>query len=100
MLPVDIIIKYDLITLSQIPTCLLYNQKGRVLAWGLEAKNAGQIHGTVRCEWFKVLLETQHLHGDAFTDPRLPHLPVSLHFFAWPIIDMTLYHSQGSKQST
>ena len=35
----------------KIPTCLLYDETGRVIAWGLEAKNASPTPGTIRCEW-------------------------------------------------
>lgn len=35
----------------KIPTCLLYDEDGQVLAWGLEAKNSSPMPGTIRCEW-------------------------------------------------
>jgi len=35
----------------KIPTCLLYDEGGRVAAWGLEAKYASPTPGTIRCEW-------------------------------------------------
>jgi hypothetical protein len=38
-------------TFRKIPTCLLYDENGQVLAWGLEAKNASHVPGTIRCEW-------------------------------------------------
>jgi hypothetical protein len=38
-------------TYRKIPTCLLYDQNGRVLAWGIEAKSNGPIPGTYKCEW-------------------------------------------------
>ena len=38
-------------TFRKIPTCLLYSDNGQVLAWGLEAKNASPMPGTVKCEW-------------------------------------------------
>lgn len=38
-------------TFRKIPTCLLYDEMGRVVAWGLEAKNASPQPGTMRCEW-------------------------------------------------
>ncbi|KZT37177.1 hypothetical protein SISSUDRAFT_1071277 [Sistotremastrum suecicum HHB10207 ss-3] len=60
----------------KIPTCLLYDDQGRVLAWGLEAKNLGPIPGTIRCEWFKLYLEPNSLR-DGSVDPRLPPLPVN-----------------------
>ena len=62
----------------QIPTCLLYDEYGQVIAWGLEAKNAGPIPGTTLCEWFKLFLEPQALRDESSIDPRLPALPVSL----------------------
>lgn len=45
-------------TFRKIPTCLLYDESGRVLAWGLEAKNASPMAGTVRCEW-QVMVPSQ-----------------------------------------
>ncbi len=59
----------------KIPTCLLYDNAGRLLAWGLEAKYARRIPGTVRCEWFKLFLEPSALR-DGVVDPRLPKLPL------------------------
>ena len=38
-------------TYRKIPTCLLYDEHGRVLSWGVEAKSAGPIAGTYKCEW-------------------------------------------------
>lgn len=62
-------------TFRKIPTCLLYDEGGRVLAWGLEAKNAGPMPGTIRCEWFKLFLEPTVLRDPSKADPRLPMLP-------------------------
>ncbi|KAF9529066.1 hypothetical protein CPB83DRAFT_790568 [Crepidotus variabilis] len=62
-------------TFRKIPTCLLYDEQGRVLAWGLEAKNASPMPGTTRCEWFKLFLEPQALRDESAIDPRLPALP-------------------------
>ncbi|TFK69770.1 actin-like ATPase domain-containing protein [Pluteus cervinus] len=62
-------------THRKIPTCLLYDEHGRVLAWGLEAKNAGPMPGTTRCEWFKLFLEPHALRDQSAVDPRLPQLP-------------------------
>ncbi|KAH8114842.1 actin-like ATPase domain-containing protein [Phellopilus nigrolimitatus] len=61
-------------TFRKIPTCLLYDESGRVLAWGLEAKNTGLMEGTARCEWFKLFLEPRALR-EGHVDPRLPSLP-------------------------
>ncbi|KAJ6619054.1 hypothetical protein B0H10DRAFT_1794150 [Mycena sp. CBHHK59/15] len=59
-----------------IPTCLLYDEDGRILAWGLEAKNASPMPGTARYEWFKLFLDPRALReGAAALDPRLPELP-------------------------
>ncbi|KAG8704387.1 hypothetical protein FRC08_002254 [Ceratobasidium sp. 394] len=58
----------------KIPTCLLYNEHGQVLTWGLEAKNAPPMPGSIRCEWFKLFLEPKSLR-DGTIDPRLPGLP-------------------------
>ncbi|KIO30475.1 hypothetical protein M407DRAFT_20531 [Tulasnella calospora MUT 4182] len=62
-------------TFRKVPTCLLYDSNGRVLAWGLEAKNAGPMPGTIRCEWFKLFLEPRALRDPTTIDPRLPLLP-------------------------
>ncbi|KAF9264585.1 actin-like ATPase domain-containing protein [Marasmius fiardii PR-910] len=62
-------------TFRKIPTCLLYDEHGRVLAWGLEAKNAGPMPGTLRCEWFKLFLEPNALREESAIDPRLPRIP-------------------------
>ncbi|RDB19633.1 Heat shock protein 12B [Hypsizygus marmoreus] len=62
-------------TFRKIPTCLLYDEQGRILAWGLEAKNAGPMPGTTRCEWFKLFLEPHALRDETAIDPRLPQLP-------------------------
>ena len=39
-------------TFRKIPTCLLYDQTGQVIAWGIEAKNSGPMPGTTKCEWY------------------------------------------------
>jgi hypothetical protein len=40
-------------THRKIPTCLLYDSRGQVVAWGLEAKKYGPIPpGGMRCEWY------------------------------------------------
>lgn len=62
-------------TFRKIPTCLLYDEHGRVLAWGLEAKNASPMAGTSKCEWFKLFLEPHALRDDTAIDPRLPDIP-------------------------
>lgn len=62
-------------TFRKVPTCLLYDDHGQVLAWGLEAKNASPMPGTTRCEWFKLFLEPKALRDDGEIDPRLPQLP-------------------------
>lgn len=41
-------------TYRKIPTCLLYDESGRVLAWGIEAKSSGPIPGTYKCEWVSI----------------------------------------------
>ncbi|KAK7055143.1 hypothetical protein R3P38DRAFT_2499251 [Favolaschia claudopus] len=58
-----------------IPTCILYDEQSRVLAWGLEAKNASTISGTSRYEWFKLFLDPRALRDKSALDPRLPSLP-------------------------
>ncbi|KAJ6526569.1 hypothetical protein DFH09DRAFT_936040 [Mycena vulgaris] len=58
-----------------IPTCLLYDEHGQILAWGLEAKNASAMQGTSRYEWFKLFLEPRALRDESALDPRLPSLP-------------------------
>ncbi|KAF9006946.1 hypothetical protein BDQ17DRAFT_1423037 [Cyathus striatus] len=62
-------------TFRKIPTCLLYDDAGRVMAWGLEAKNAQPMAGTTKCEWFKLFLEPHALRDEGAVDPRLPRLP-------------------------
>ncbi|KZP30051.1 actin-like ATPase domain-containing protein [Athelia psychrophila] len=62
-------------TFRKVPTCLLYNDQGQVLAWGLEAKNASPMPGTIRTEWFKLFLEPHALRDESAIDPRLPQLP-------------------------
>lgn len=62
-------------TFRKIPTCLLYSDDGQVLAWGLEAKNASPVPGTIKCEWFKLFLEPKALRDAGAVDPRLPALP-------------------------
>ncbi|KAJ7682898.1 hypothetical protein B0H17DRAFT_1075328, partial [Mycena rosella] len=62
-------------TFRKIPTCLLYDEQGRILAWGLEAKNASAMPGTSRYEWFKLFLDPRALRDESNVDPRLPSLP-------------------------
>ncbi|KAJ7468633.1 hypothetical protein FB451DRAFT_1560344 [Mycena latifolia] len=62
-------------TFRKIPTCLLYDEHGRIMAWGLEAKNASGIPGTSRYEWFKLFLDPRALRDESSLDPRLPSLP-------------------------
>ncbi|KAJ3921005.1 hypothetical protein F5877DRAFT_36885 [Lentinula edodes] len=61
-------------TYRKIPTCLLYDEGGQILAWGLEAKHTA-LPNTYRCEWFKLFLEPRALRDDSAIDPRLPQLP-------------------------
>ncbi|KAF7373360.1 Heat shock protein 12B [Mycena sanguinolenta] len=62
-------------TFRKIPTCLLYDEQGRVLAWGLEAKNTSAMPGTSHYEWFKLFLDPRALRDESALDPRLPSLP-------------------------
>jgi hypothetical protein len=62
-------------TFRKIPTCLVYDEAGNVLAWGLQAKNQTAVPGTVKCEWFKLFLEPHALRDEGAVDPRLPRLP-------------------------
>ncbi|KAI9451257.1 hypothetical protein BJY52DRAFT_1298655 [Lactarius psammicola] len=62
-------------TFRKVPTCLLYDERGQVLAWGLEAKNANPVPGSIKCEWFKLFLEPHALRDQNTVDPRLPPLP-------------------------
>ncbi|KXN92697.1 Heat shock 70 kDa protein 12B [Leucoagaricus sp. SymC.cos] len=62
-------------TYRKIPTCLLYDEHGQVIAWGLEAKNASPMTGTLKCEWFKLFLEPKALRDESAIDHRLPLLP-------------------------
>ncbi|KAF8969097.1 actin-like ATPase domain-containing protein [Flammula alnicola] len=59
----------------KIPTCLLYDQNWRLLAWGLEAKNAFPLPGFNLVEWFTLLLDPKVLQDGPSRDPRLPILP-------------------------
>ncbi|KAF9511529.1 hypothetical protein BS47DRAFT_1346698 [Hydnum rufescens UP504] len=59
----------------KIPTCLVYDDTGRVLAWGLKAKNMSPIPGTTRCEWFKLFLDPTALRDGGAVDLPLPKLP-------------------------
>ena len=76
----------------QIPTCLLYDEYGQVLAWGLEAKNTGPMPGTTLCEWFKLFLEPQALRDESAIDPRLPTLPVSSMGYRYKAITSYYHH--------
>lgn len=38
-------------TFRKIPTCILYDDHGKVKAWGLEAKNASLSPDMWKCEW-------------------------------------------------
>ncbi|KAJ4481021.1 hypothetical protein J3R30DRAFT_3287382 [Lentinula aciculospora] len=67
-------------TYRKIPTCLLYDEGGQILAWGLEAKHTA-LPNTYRCEWFKLFLEPRALRDDSAIDPRLPQLPPGKHAF-------------------
>ncbi|KAL9710549.1 hypothetical protein Ac2012v2_006084 [Leucoagaricus gongylophorus] len=49
------------------------------MAWGLEAKNASPMAGTLKCEWFKLFLEPRALRDESAIDPRLPFLPPGKH---------------------
>ncbi|KAH9982005.1 actin-like ATPase domain-containing protein [Russula compacta] len=62
-------------TFRKVPTCLLYDERGQVLAWGLEAKNANPVPGCIKCEWFKLFLEPHALRDQSTVDPRLPPIP-------------------------
>ncbi|KAJ3557489.1 hypothetical protein NM688_g1454 [Phlebia brevispora] len=62
-------------TFRKIPTCLLYDASGQIIAWGLEAKNASPLPGATKCEWFKLFLEPSALRDENAVDPRLPSLP-------------------------
>ncbi|PFH45983.1 hypothetical protein AMATHDRAFT_157088 [Amanita thiersii Skay4041] len=57
--------------MSKVPTCLLYDELGRVLAWGLEAESAGLIKNTFRREWFKYL-DPQVLRDELLVESHLP----------------------------
>ncbi|KAF9511532.1 hypothetical protein BS47DRAFT_1330881 [Hydnum rufescens UP504] len=62
-------------TFRKIPTCLVYDDAGCVLAWGLKAKNMSPIPGTTRCEWFKLFLDPTVLRDGEAVDLPLPKLP-------------------------
>ncbi|KAH9052022.1 hypothetical protein EDB83DRAFT_2521887 [Lactarius deliciosus] len=60
-------------TFRKVPTCLLYDERGQVLAWGLEAKNC-QPSARIN-QVFKLFLEPHALRDQNTVDPRLPPLP-------------------------
>lgn len=62
-------------TFRKIPTCLLYDENGQVIAWGIQAKTASPMPGATKCEWFKLFLEPHALRDEHAVDPRLPSLP-------------------------
>ncbi|KAF7307712.1 hypothetical protein MKEN_01131300 [Mycena kentingensis (nom. inval.)] len=62
-------------TFRKIPTCLLYDDRGHLVDWGLNAKNARLGGGLSRFEWFKLFLEPRALRDEGELDPRLPSLP-------------------------
>ncbi|KAF6747910.1 actin-like ATPase domain-containing protein [Ephemerocybe angulata] len=63
-------------TLRKIPTCLIYDEEGRLLAWGLEAYSAPPIPRAIKCEHFKLFLEPRLLSDEsAASVPHLPTLP-------------------------
>ena len=53
------------------------DEVGRIIARGLEAKNASPMAGTSKCEWFKLFLEPHALRDESAVDPRLPDILVS-----------------------
>ncbi|GAA6044092.1 hypothetical protein JCM8097_000207 [Rhodosporidiobolus ruineniae] len=66
-------------TYRKVPTCILYsqpnpNEEAKVVAWGIEAKNATVTRGLIKCEWFKLLLSPEFLRSGV-PDPWLPPLP-------------------------
>ncbi|KAI9512146.1 actin-like ATPase domain-containing protein [Russula earlei] len=62
-------------TFRKVPTCLLYDERGQVLSWGLDAKNTNPVAGSIKCEWFKLFLEPHALRDQSTIDPRLPPIP-------------------------
>ncbi|GAA5843244.1 hypothetical protein JCM11251_002259 [Rhodosporidiobolus azoricus] len=67
-------------TYRKVPTCILYEQhdpahEAKVVAWGIEAKNATVTRGLIKCEWFKLLLSPESLRS-GIPDPWIPPLPV------------------------
>ncbi|KDQ12012.1 hypothetical protein BOTBODRAFT_113646 [Botryobasidium botryosum FD-172 SS1] len=64
-------------TFRKIPTCLLYDKDGRLIAWGVAAERAQHLYDSGEvyfCKWFKLFLEPKALR-DQVVDPRLPKLP-------------------------
>ncbi|KAI0282749.1 hypothetical protein BGY98DRAFT_953377 [Russula aff. rugulosa BPL654] len=62
-------------TFRKVPTCLMYDERGQVHSWGLEAKSANPPPGYIKCEWFKLFLEPHALRDQSMVDPRLPPIP-------------------------
>ncbi|KAH7103744.1 hypothetical protein BKA62DRAFT_615790 [Auriculariales sp. MPI-PUGE-AT-0066] len=60
--------------MRKVPTCLLYNEQGDVLAWGVEAKHASSGPGLYQCEWFKLHLEPSALRNAERGQPLDPRL--------------------------
>ncbi|KAI9057551.1 actin-like ATPase domain-containing protein [Trametes sanguinea] len=55
-------------TFRKIPTCLLYDESGQVIAWGLEAKSAGPIPGAVKLPSYRT---TRTTSGSSLRCPDL-----------------------------
>ncbi len=44
------------LVVRKVPTCLLYDERGQVMTWGLEAKSANAAPGCIKCEWYETRL--------------------------------------------
>jgi hypothetical protein len=60
-------------TFRKVPTCLLYDERGQVLAWGLEAKNANPVPGSIKCEWYDIVTAT--MSGPALHPQQVQIIP-------------------------
>ncbi|KAJ7134261.1 kinase-like domain-containing protein [Mycena epipterygia] len=67
-------LQHKQLKISQIPTCLLYDEYGHVVTWGFEAKHAIVHPEMTRYEWFKLFLDPRALQDESAPDPRLPLL--------------------------
>ncbi|KDR78750.1 hypothetical protein GALMADRAFT_93837 [Galerina marginata CBS 339.88] len=59
----------------KIPTTLLYDETGSVIAWGLTAAHSAPESGQFICHMFKLFLDPRYSRDNSVLDQRLPKLP-------------------------